>query len=193
MATFKASAFNKNAPLRPEDQYGEYGATMTISIPAGTALANNDILDFGKIGENVVVTHYELDFDKFDSNATAALKAKLGITASDACLLASTIVQTNTTGAKNLSGSGGSQATSGDFAVNPFPTQTTVQSLLATITQNAGTNYTTGTRNVTLRVKYQYAYADQFVSGVTSVSSTNLAGTKVLSDAVTYDYNGNAP
>lgn len=193
MATFKASTYNSSGTLRPIDQYGAAEAVMTISIPDGTALANGDILDFGHLGENVVITHYELDFDKFDSNGTAALKAKLGITASDACLLASTIVQTNTTGAKNLSGSGGSQATSGDFAVNPFPVQTTVQSILATITQNAGTNYTTGTRKVTLRIKYQYAYADQFVSGVTGVSSTNLAGTKVTSDAVVYTYNGNAP
>lgn len=191
--TYKSNVYLENANYRPSGQNEPQELTATILIPDGTALANGDIIKLAKIGDGVEIVSYELNLDQFDSNATAALKAKLGITASDACLLASTIVQTNTSGAFSIAALGGDKATSGGFATNPFPVQTTAQDVILTITQNAGTNYTTGDRKVTLRFKYQYAYPDQYVTGVTGVSSSNLLGTKVTSRAVTYTYNNQAP
>lgn len=191
--TYKSNVYLENANYRPAGQNEAEELTVTVLIPAGTALANGDIIKFAKIGDGVEITSYELVMDQFDSNATAALKGKLGITGSDACLLASSIIQTNTTGAKTTAGVSGDVASSGGFAVNPFPVPTSASDVLLTITQNAGTNYTTGDRKVTFRFKYQYAYPNQYVTGVTGVSSSNLLGTKVTGTAVTYTYNDQAP
>lgn len=192
--TYKSNVFQANANFRPTNQNGAEEATVTVLIPSGTALASGDVIKFGKIGANVEITQFELALDQFDSNATADLDGKLGITADDDCLLASaTVLQTNTTGAKTISAVGGDKATSGGFAVNPFPVQTSTQTIILTLTGSAGTAYTTGDRKVTLRFKYQYAYPDQWQSGVTGVSSSALLGTAVTERAVTYTYNDNAP
>lgn len=194
MATYNSLVYNQNANYRPDEQNGAEELTVTVSIPDGTALASGDIIKFCKIGENVEITSFELNMDEFDHNASAALTGKLGITASDACLLAaSTALQTNTTGAKTVSAVGGDKASSGGFAVNPFPVQTSAQTVLLTLDHSAGTAHTTGTRNVTLRIKYQYAYPGTYVTGVTGVSSSNLLGTKTTDVAVVDTYNGNAP
>jgi len=192
--TYKTNVYLENANYRPDSQNESEELTATIQFPDGVQPASGDIIKLCKIGENVEITEFELVMDQFDSNGTAALAGKLGITASDACLLASgTVLQTNTTGAKTLAAVGGDVATSGGFAVKPFPVQTSVQDVLLTFTASAGTAFTTGNRKITVRVKYQYAYPDQFVSGVTGVSASNLLGTKSTSQAVVYTYNGNAP
>jgi len=192
--TYKTNVYLENANARPDSQNECEELTATILFPDGAQPVSGDVIKLCKIGENVEITAYELVLDKFDSNGTAALAGKLGITASDACLIAaSTVLQTNTTGAKTFAAVGGDVATSGGFAVKPFPVQTTAQDVLLTFSASAGTAYTTGDRKITVRIKYQYAYPDQYVTGVTGVSSTNLLGTKSTSQAVVYTYNGNAP
>lgn len=96
--TYKSAVYLKNGRVRPDGENDAEEITCTVSIPDGVALASGDKLYFCKIGENVIVNQFELIMDAFDSNATADLDGKLGITASDACLLASaTVLQTNTT------------------------------------------------------------------------------------------------
>jgi len=194
MATYVSKQFNDNANYRPAGQNAAEELTVTVTIPAGTALASGDVIKFCKIGDSVEITEFELNLDQFDSNGTAAMTGKLGITASTASLLAaSTALQTNTTGAKTVAAVGGDKASSGGFAINPFPVQTSAQTVLLTLDGSPGTAYTTGDRKVTLRIKYQYAYPDNWVDGVTGVSSSNLLGTKTTEKAVVYTYNGNAP
>lgn len=191
--TYKSSAYRKNAVYRPTSQVGPEEAVFTITIPDGVGLASGDVLKFARLGENVHVMQFELSCDQFDSNATAALAGKLGVTSSDACLLASgTVIQTNTTGKKNLARVDGEATANDSFAVTPYPVQSTVQDLILTLTANPGTSYTTGNRNITLRVKYQNAYQDGWVSGV-SATNYPFSGSKNTESAVVFDYNGNAP
>lgn len=193
MATYKSSSYTKNAVYRPSSQTQPEEATFSITIPAGTALASGDVLKFGRLGENVRINTFQLEMDQFDSNGTAALAGKLGITSSDACLIAAaTVLQTNTTGKKNFARLDGEATANDSFAVTPFPVQTTVQDLILTLSANAGTAYTTGDRTVTLKIKYQYAYPDTYVVGV-SATNYPFSGSKSTAVAATYDYNGNAP
>lgn len=203
---YKSSAVLKNSRARPDSQYEAEEATFTVSLPAGynAASASGDTYAFCILGENVTINRYNIRFPVLDTNATAAFAGKLGIVAyagagasqtwtgtNDAALLASgTVVQTNTTGAKDLSSLDGDVATGGGFNTKPFPVQTSQQIVVFNVTANASTNgaSATATNDITLTIAYQYAYPDTFVSGVTGVSSSNLLGTKSTSQAVVYLY-----
>lgn len=202
---YKSSSFIKNSRLRPVDQYAPEQATMTIYLPTGTVLGVGDTLAFGILGENVNVLDYALDLGKIDSNATATLAGRLGTVtyagagqtqtwtgSQDAVLIAAaTVLQTNTTGAKNFAGQDGDNS---KFAVTPYVVQTDQRILVLNISAAAATNYlaTAGT-SVSLTVSYQYGYPDTYVTGVTGVSSSALLGTPVTEAAAVYTYNGNAP
>ena len=193
MATYKSPAYRKNAVYRPTSQVDPEEATFTISFPAGTNPVNGDVLKFCRLGENVRICQFQLELDQFDSNATAALAGKLGITGSDASLIAAaTVLQTNTSGAKNFARVDGEATANDSFAVTPFPVSTSVTDVLLTISANAGTAFTTGIRNITLKIKYQYAYPDTYVTGV-SATNYPFSGSKNTELSATYDYNGNAP
>ena len=199
MASYKTKTYLDNARFRPDGQNDEEGATMTYSFPAGVNPVSGDVIYFGKLGENVYVKQFQLSLDQFDSNASAALAGRLGITASDACFLAAaTVLQTNTTGKKNFAGVDGEATAIDSFAVTPYPVQSTVQDLILTFSANAGTAFTTGTRNITLRIQYQYAYTNQFLAGVSDPrypfdTAAGANTTLTYATPVVETYNGNAP
>jgi len=209
MATqYKASTFIKNERLRPVDQLSPSEATLSLTLPAGTVLGVGDTLAFGILGENVDVTQFSLDMPAIDTNAAATLAGRFGMVtyagagnaqtwtgAQDAVFIAAaTVLQTNTTGAKTFARLDG-EATAGDsFAVTPYVAQATQQVLVVTISAAAATNnLVNGPQTINLFVKYQYAYPDQYVTGVTGVTPSNLLGNKVLSPAAVYTYNNQAP
>lgn len=194
MATdYKTKTYLDNARARPDGQNDAEELTMTYTFPNGVNPLSGDRILFGKIGENVVLTQFQLTLDQFDSNAAAALAGRLGTTASDACLIAAaTVLQTNTTGKKNFSRIDGEATANDSFAVTPYVPQTAVQDLILTFSANAGTAFTTGDRSISLRIKYQYAYPNRWVTGVSNTTYP-LAGSKVREAPVVDTYNGNAP
>lgn len=209
MATqYKSSSFIKNSRLRPVDQYSPEEATFSIYLPSGTTLANGDTLAFGILGENVIVTQFELIMPAIDTNASATLAGRLGTVtyagagasqtwtgSQDAVFIAAaTVLQTNTTGAKNFARVDGEATANDSFAVTPYVARTDQRILVLNISAGAATNnLASNAGTVTLNVKYQYAYADTWQSGVTGVSSSALLGTAVTEQAITYQYNSNAP
>jgi hypothetical protein len=191
--TYKSKVYRDNAVFRPTDQNGAEEITATVSIPDGKNLGVGDVLKFFRLGSDVRIMQFELEVDKFDTNANVTLAGKLGITASDACLIAAaTEVQTNTTGSMNLARVDGEATAIDSFAVTPFPAQTSTQDVYFTVGVAAATAYSTGTRNFTLRAKIQNVYADTVVVGV-SATNYPLSGSKSTEVAAQYDYNGNAP
>lgn len=205
---YKSSAVLKNSRARPDSQYEAEEATFSITLPQGTVLGVGDTLAFGILGENLNVQQFSLDFPAIDTNATATLAGRFGIVqyagagnaqtwtgSNDAVFIAAaTVLQTNTSGAKNFARLDGENTAADSFAVTPYPVQTSQQILVVTISAAAATNnLANGAQTVNLSVKYQYAYPDTYVSGVTGVSPTNLKGTPVSSQAVVYQYNNQAP
>lgn len=212
---YNSSAVLKNSRARPDSQVEAEEATFSVYLPQGTTLGIGDVLAFGVLGENVALTQFSLDMPAIDTNATATLAGRLGYvtyagpgatqaytgavagpaTGSDAGLIAAaTVLQTNTTGAKNFARLDGEATAADSFAVTPFPVQPTQQLLILTISAVAATNnLANGAQTVSLVAKFQYAYPDSFVTGVTGAGASNLLGTKVVSPAVTYQYNNQAP
>jgi hypothetical protein len=205
---YKSSAVLKNSRARPDSQYEAEEATFSITLPQGTVLGIGDTLVFGILGENLTAQQFSLDAPAIDTNATATLAGRFGIVqyagpgnaqtytgSNDAVFIAAaTVLQNNTTGAKNFARLDGETSAGDTFAVTPYPVQTTQQLLVLNISAVAATNnLANGPQTVNLSIKYQYAYPDTFVSGVTGVTSTNLKGNPVSSQAVVYQYNNQAP
>jgi hypothetical protein len=190
---YKTATYLGNSRLRPNGQNDAEECTMTYTFPATINPLSGDKIFFGKLGENVYVKAVRLQLDQFDSNATAALAGRLGITASDACFIAAaTVLQTNTTGAKTFARVDGEATAVDSFAVTPYPVQTTVQDLILTFSANAGTAFTTGNRSITLTAEYQYAYPYTTVTGVSSTQYP-FVGSKTTDVPLVETYNGNAP
>lgn len=193
MATYKSSVYSKNAIYRPSSQNSCEEVVATISFPDGKNPVATDVLKFFRLGADVRITQFQLEVGKFDTNANVTLAGKLGITDSDACLLAAaTEIQTNTTGIANYARVDGEATAIDSFAVTPFPAQTSTQDVLFTVGTSAATAFTTGVRSITLRAMIQNVYADTYVTGV-SASNYPFSGSKNSEVAATYDYNGNAP
>jgi hypothetical protein len=205
---YKSSSVLKNSRARPDSQYEPEEATFSITLPKGTVLGVGDTLAFGILGENLIVTQFSLDMPAIDTNAAATLAGRLGTVdyagagntqtwtgSQDAVFIAAaTVLQTNTTGSKNFARLDGEGTAIDSFAVTPYVPRAAQAIVVATISAAAATNnLANGAQTINLSVKYQYAYPDQYVSGVTGVSSTNLLGTKTTDQAVVYQYNNQAP
>lgn len=191
--TYKSSVYLMNGRARPDGQNDAEALTASITIPAGTTLGVGDILKFAIIGENVRIKSFNLNCDAFDSNAAATLAGSLGITASNACLLASTTKLAGNSSAKVSLARVAGEATANDsFAVTPFPVQTTTQEVILTIATAAATAITNVDRTITLEFFYQYAYPDVTLVGV-SDPKYPFAGNKVTGTPIVVTYNGNAP
>lgn len=200
---YKSSAVLKNSRARPDSQYEAEEATFSISIPKNTVLGIGDTLAFGILGENLDVQQFSLDMPAIDTNAAATLAGRLGTVtyagagatqtwtgSQDAVFIAAaTVLQTNTTGAKTFARLDGEGTAIDSFAVTPYVAQTDQRILVLNISAVAATNnLTVAGQTVTLYVKFQYAYPDTYVNGVTGVSSSNLLGTKSTDNAVVYLY-----
>lgn len=215
---YKASTVLRNVRFRPDSANEPQEVTSTVTLPAGTVLGVGDILAFAILGENVQLTQFTLDNPGIDTNATSTFQASFGgvnyagagqtqtwtgtgIGAS--ALLAAALAPWRSSGtqggATTIARLDGENTAADSFATTPYVVQPAQQILFLTVTAAAATNGLSATvpTNLTAMFKYQYAYADQFVSGVTGVSPANLLGTKVVSPAVTYQYgfisNPNAP
>ena len=187
MSEFNSGTYLKNAVYRPTSLGDALEIVSSITIPSGTGIATNDILNFCRIGENVRVEDFVLESDDLDSSTGIVLD--LGNTADPNCFLSgSTLGQA---GGEKIARS--TDATSGNqFATTPYVVRDTVQTVYATATTGATTNPATD-RTITLKLKLFYALAETELVGLTGVSSTNLLGTKVFSPSVVYTYNGAAP
>lgn len=189
--TYNSDVYIKGGRERPNGQDNGNKITATITIPAGVALGVGDILNFCRLGENVRITQFALEAGVFDTNAAATLAVDLGITAVSDCLLDGVVIQTNTSGAKTLARVGGEATAIDAFADEPFPVQTTVQSVFATVTAAAATAATGSMRNISLRAEYDYIFPNTWVTGV-SDPTYPFAGSKTTAVEVVDNYNGNA-
>lgn len=205
MAIYQSSVYSKGAPARPPSQVATAEITSTITIPNGTALAVNDLLYFGKIGENVDVTLVDVTCDPFDSNVAATLAGSLGavpsttaktqaavagVTGYNSVFTATTLAQNSGVG-KNIQRFAGG-GTGDVFNINPYPIRTVKSDLVMVISAAAATAITNTDRKITVRYKFQYAYPDQLITGV-SDSTYPFAGSITYGQPITYNYNGNAP
>lgn len=187
MSTFNSGVYLKSAVYRPTSVGDALEIVSSITIPNGTGIATNDVLNFCKIGENVRVESFVLEVPDLDTSTGIVLD--LGNTADPNCFLSgSTLGQA---GGETMVRS--SDATAADhFAVTPYVVQSTVQSIFATATTGATGNPTTD-RTISLKLKLFYTLAETELTGLTNVTSANLLGDKVFTPSVVYTYNGSAP
>lgn len=190
MATYKAHSYLKGTTLRPGSQVDAEEATLTLSIPDGKAVVAADIWQFGYIGEDVRVLSVEIDNSA--SLAASGITINLGTdAAATAFLSGASFGNGGVTVLEAIDGAtAGSSAN--NFAVTPYVVQTSRKILQAVVGGTIGTPTTSGTRSINLRVRFQYAYPETYVSGVSNVTYP-LAGTKSTLDAIRFDYNGAAP
>lgn len=208
MAIFKSDVYQKNIRLRPDSQVEPAEATITITVPAGTALAAQDLFYFCKVGENIDVTSVDFTADPTDDNANATTAGSLGFVAYNVAKTYAAVVTgaadgyasiwPTTTEIAGNSGTGiniqkhAGGGTAGAFNTNPFPVNSVVTDMVFALVTAPATAITDTDRRFTVRVKYQYAYPSRVISGVTD-SEYPLDGTISYSQPQTYDYNGNAP
>jgi hypothetical protein len=77
MATFKSHAYIGGIKFRPIKE-GKFEITSTVKIPAGRALANNDVIKFLKLGADVEVLSATLRCDKLEDGAGTNSTLDLG-------------------------------------------------------------------------------------------------------------------
>lgn len=203
MAIFRSPVYNRGTILRPENQTESAETSMTIAVPVGSALAINDLLYFGTLGENIAVQQVHLVADPFDSNAAATLAGALGavpsttaktsgavtgVTGYNSVFTATTLAQNNSVG-KNISRFAGG-GTGDAFNINPYPVRTTKSDIVLVISAAAATAITNTLRNITVRVKYQYKdYNERYPNGVDN-SAYPLSGAITYGDIPGYNYGG---
>lgn len=210
MAIYKSATYTKGSRARPDSQVEGAEFTATVIIPAGTPLVANDLLYFGKLGENVDLLIAEITADTLDSTGTttgtlgvvpastlktyAAVSGVTGAAGSGTANYTSVMVATALNGAagipKNIQKFSGG-GTGDVFNINPYPILTVVGDLVMAIPV-IGTQVTTADRKITVRAKYQYAYPGRYPTGV-SDPTYPFAGSVVYGNPIGYDYNGNAP
>lgn len=205
MAIYQSEGYRKNSRLRPDSQVEGAEATFTITVPAGTGVADNDLFYFCKVGENVDIVSVDVTCDPLDSAGTAAVAGALGcvvsttaktITAVEAVtgynsIFTATVLNGNAGVAKNIQRFAGG-GTGDIFNINPFPINTAVTDLVLSLSASPTTPITAGDKNITVRVKYQYAYPGRLITGVSNVLYP-FSGSITYGQPMQYDYNGNAP
>jgi len=213
--TLKSSAVLKNSRARPDSQYEAEEATFSIVLPVGYSPASGDVFVFGILGENVQLQQISYDFPAYlDTSASPTLAMKSGyvtyagagntqaytgisagpFSGSEISIVNTAVVVNGANGTnKNIARLDG-ENTALDSFTTPYQAQASQQLLVASFTAGAATAGTVGSGSLTFgatincSAKFQYAYPDSFVSGVTGVSPSNLLGTKASSQAVTYQY-----
>lgn len=187
MSTFNSSVYLKNAVYRPTSVDDDLEIVASITIPNGTGLATNDILNFCWVGENVNVQSFIVETSDLDGGTS--LVWDLGNTSDPNCFLSGSTIGRSAGEIDRRS----TDATAGNqFAVTPYVVQTTPQAVFATITTGPASNPATD-RTITLKLNLFYALPDTELIGLTGVSSTNLLGTKVYVAPTVYTYGGQAP
>lgn len=202
MAIYTSSVYLKGAKARPIDQVSPAEETITITIPTGTSLGVNDLLYFARIGENVDVFQADVTCDPMDSNAAATLAGSLGavpsttaktqaavtgVTGYNSIFTATTLAANSGVG-KNIQRFAGG-GTGDIFNINPYPIRTVGSDLVMVVSAAAATAITNTDRKITVRFKYQYAYPDSLIVGV-SDPRYPFAGNIVNGQPIIYTYNG---
>jgi hypothetical protein len=188
MATFKSHAYVKGTTLRADGQVEPQEATFTITIPDGKGLAQNDILQFGYLGENLRVL--EIELDNSASLASSGLTVDIGDNTTGDCFLDGVSFGNGAVTVLKRADGLTADTSANNFADTPYVIRTARSSIVGTIASAVTGATTSGIRTINLRVKYQYPYAESYVSGV-STSAYPLSGSKTVSDAIKFDYNGN--
>lgn len=201
MAIYKSNGYIKNARLRPDSQVEPAEASFTVTVPAGTGVADNDLFYFCKIGEGVDIISVDMTVDPLDSNPTAAVRGSLGVVPATTAktitavetltgqydsIFDNVILNVNAGVAKNIQRFAGG-GTGDIFNVNPYPIKTAVGDLVLSLDASPNTPITAGQKNITVRVKYQYAYPGRLIVGV-SDSTYPWAGSITYGDPIQYTY-----
>lgn len=187
MSIFNSSVYLKNAVYRPTSVDDDLEIVASITIPNGTGLATNDILNFCWVGENVNVLDFAMEVPDLDT--ATAIVWDLGNTSDPNCFLSGSTVGRSSGEVYRRS----TDATAGNqFAVTPYVVQTTKQAVFATITTGP-TGSPAADRSIVLKLNLFYALPDTELIGLTNVTSTNLLGDKVYVAPTVYTYNGEAP
>lgn len=209
MAIYKSATYTKGSRARPDSQVGCAEFTATVVIPANTALAAQDLLYFGKIGDGVDILQAEITSDSL-ANGTAvtgtlgvvpatAAKAYAGTNgvstftgaagsgdANFASILAATALNGASGIPKNITATAGG-GTGDAFAINPYPVLSVVGDLVMTVAAVGGTQTSTVDRKITVRCKYQYAYPARYPTGV-SDPAYPFSGNINYGNPIEYNY-----
>lgn len=190
MATYKAHSYVKGTTLRPSNQVEPEEGTFTLTIPDGKAVAQNDVWQFGYLGENVRVLSFEIDNSA--SLAASGITIDLGNGTTGDCFLDGvSFGNAGVTVVERIDGAT-ADTSANNFADAPYVVLTTKTPIVATVVGSPSSATTSGIRTINLRLRYQYAYPESYLTGVSDVTYP-LAGSKVTSDAIKLDYNGAAP
>ncbi len=187
MATYKTSVYLKGAPLRPDGQNDSVECTMSYTYPSGTAVVSGDIIKMARLGENVQVLRVEVDCNSSLAASGVTLDAGTGTTPD--CFIDGFSFGNGAADARTVVDGLTAGTAADDFADGHVVASATKEDLQITLAGTIGTAVTNTARTITMRVKYQYAYPDDLVTGV-SDPSYPFAGTLVTSPAYVEDYNG---
>lgn len=188
MATYNSGVYLRGTRLRPGDQCECAETTISYTYPIGTAVVSGDIIKFAHIGENVQIL--EVEIDNNTSLAASGVTVDVGTSAVADCFIDGNSF--GNAGATAISVTDGEATTADHFADGHVLPSTTVVDLQATLAGSIGTAVTDTARTITIRVKYQYAYPEQYISGV-SDATYPFAGNITYAPAEVETYNDNAP
>jgi hypothetical protein len=192
MATYNSGVYLNGTRLRPGDQCECAETTISYTFPEGVAVASGDVVKFARIGENVKILSVELNWPAFGASLATGLDVggdgtTLAVDAFIDGAATSTAIATAGVVAK-IAG----LESADTFADGNVPASAVVEDLQMTVAGAVTTAITNTDRTFTLRVKYQYAYPDQYITGV-SDETYPFAGEIEYAPAEVETYNGNAP
>ena len=190
MATKKTRTYLGNARLRPTGQNDCESITLSYTYQIGEPVVSGDIIKFAKLGENVQVLSVEIDNDT--SLAASGVTVDVGTSAVTDCFIDGFSFGNGAATARTVVDGLTADTDADAFAGGHVLPSATVVDLQATLAGTIGTAVTATKRTITCRVKYQYAYPDTTLIGV-SDPTYPFAGSKVTGVPVVEDYNGNAP
>lgn len=150
MANFKSKAYRGGVKFRPLYEQA-FELESTVRIPAGRTFANNDVLSFFKMGQNVDVLEVFVRSDKLEDGAGTASTIDVGTSVDPDCFIdGGTFIRA---GGTIKVENGGDDP----FATTPYVVQATPVDIQATLLGTATqTTADDADRFVTLRAVMQY-------------------------------------
>jgi hypothetical protein len=190
MATKKTRTYLGNARLRPDGQNDCESITVSYTYQVGEPVVSGDVIKFCKIGENVQVLSVEIDNDS--SLAASGTTVDVGTDSVADCFIDGFSFGNGAATARTVVDGLTADTAADAFADGHVLPSTSVRDIQATIGGSIGTAVTNTARTITCRIKYQYAYPNSTLLGV-SDPRYPFSGSKVTGAPVIEDYNGNAP
>ncbi len=190
MATLKTRTYLGNARLRPSGQNDCEECTLSYTYPVGKAAVNGDVIKFAKLGENVQVLAVEVDVD--GSLGASGVTLDVGTDSVTDCFIDGLSFGNGAATARTVVDGLTANTAADAFADGHVLPSTSVRDLQAVFNGAITSAVTNTARTITCRVKYQYAYPNTTLIGV-SATNYPFSGSKVTGEPIVDDYNGNAP